>query len=157
MSSAFNNCSFSSFCFLASVKQIPYNSIQRYLYERCGGIGPGIYYGMMRARRLCIFAFSFAFTSVQMSQLWEEICLATTGAFQRDSVCTVSFFQHEKTEFPVTKTLQQQELLVKDFLLFSLLRHDPCLKDLEISPWYILFSNTHKVSADLDFVSFDNS
>lgn len=41
------------------------------------------------------------------------------------------FFQHEKTEFPVTKTLQQQqELLVKDSLLFSLLRHDPCLKDL---------------------------
>ncbi len=41
------------------------------------------------------------------------------------------FFQHEKTEFPVTKTLQQQqELLVKDSLLFSLFRHDPCLKDL---------------------------
>jgi len=83
-----------------------------------------------------IFSFPFAFTSVQMPQLWEEYVWPLQVLFKEIQCVQSPFFsQHEK--FPVTKTLQQQELLVKDSLLFSLLRQDHYLKDLHVTVYFV--------------------
>lgn len=73
---------------------------------------------------------------------------------KRFSVYSLLFFQHKKIWVSRPKDAAEAGTACK-----RLASDQPppsrSLKELERSPWYILFSNTYNISDDLDFVSFD--